>query len=80
MAGKDITNFPDLKADGGLGTFSMTTFDRVNPFYTDDGINSHRGFSLFGTERLTLTSYACEMEELALSVNIQWTLRDCNEE
>ena len=72
LAGGYATDLPDLKEDWGLGRFSMTLFDRVSPFYTYDGINSHIGLSIFATEWLTLTGYVLELEEPALSVNIQW--------
>jgi len=80
LAGGCATDLPDLNADWGLGTFSMTLLDRISPFYTYDGINSHIGISLFATERLTLTCYALEMEEFALSVNFQWSLGEKGEE
>ena len=72
LAGGYATDLPDLEEDWGLGTFSMTLYDRASPFYTYDGINSHIGLSLFATDWLTLTGYVREMEEPALSANVQW--------
>ena len=80
LAGGYATDLPDLQEDWVLGTFSMTLFDRVSPFYTYDGINSHIGLSFFATEWLTLTSYILEMEEPALSVNVQWSSGETEEE
>lgn len=58
----------------------MTLYDRVSPFYTYDGINSHIGLSLFVTEWLTLTGYVLEMEEAALSLSVQWSFGEKQEE
>ena len=80
LAGGYATDLPDLQEDWGLGTFSMTLFDRVSPFYIYDGINSHIGFSYFATEWLTLTGYSLEMEQPALSVNFQWSFGKKEEE
>jgi len=52
----------------------------MSPFYTYDGINSHIGLSFFATEWLTLTGYMLEMEESALSVNVQWSFGEKQEE
>lgn len=79
LAGGYATDLPDFQDDWGLGTLSMTFFDRVSPFYTYDGINSHIGLSFFATEWLSFTGYALEMEEPALSVNIQWSLCETEE-
>jgi len=80
LAGGYATDVPDLKEDWGLGTFSLTLFDRVSPFYTYDGINSHIGLSLFATEWLTLTGYVLEMEEAAVSLSVQWSFGEKEEE
>jgi hypothetical protein len=72
LAGGYATDIPDLKEDWGLGTFSMTLFDRVSPLYTYDGVNSHIGLTWFTTEWLAFTGYMLEMEEPALSVTVQW--------
>ena len=72
LAGGYATDLPDVEEEWGLGTLSMTLFDRASPFYTYDGINSHIGLSLFAKEWLTLTGYYLEMEESALSASIQW--------
>ena len=80
LAGGYATDFPDLKEDWILGTFSMTLFDRASPFYTYDGVNSHVGLSFFATEWLTLTGYALEMEELAVSASVQWELGEKEDE
>jgi len=53
---------------------SLTLFDRFSPFYSYDGVNSHAGVSYFVNEWLTVTGYALEMEELALSAGVQWDL------
>jgi hypothetical protein len=74
LVGGYATDLPDLKEDWVLGTFSLTLFDRVSPFYTYDGVNSHVGLSYFATEWLTLTGYALEMEEFAVSVSVKWDL------
>ena len=80
LAGGYARDLPDLKEDWVLGTFSLTLFDRVSPLYTYDGINSHIGLSLFATEWLSLTGYALEMEELALSANVQWSFGEKEDE
>lgn len=80
LAGGYATDLPDFREDWGLGTLSVTLFDRVSPFYTYDGINSHVGLSFFATEWLTLTGYMLEMEEPALSVNVQWCFGEKEEE
>ena len=72
LAGGYATDLPDLREDWGLGSLSLTLFDRVAPFYSYDGVNSHAGLSVFATEWLTLTGYALEMENLAVSVSVQW--------
>ena len=74
LAGGYATDLPDLREDWGLGSLSLTLFDRVSPFYSYDGVNSHAGLSVFATEWLTLTGYALEMEKLAVSVSVQWEL------
>jgi len=80
IAGGYATDFPDLQENWGLGTVSLTFFDRLSPFYIYDGINSHAGVSVFATESLTLTGYALEMEEPAVMVGIQWTFGEDNNE
>ncbi len=72
VAGGYATDLPDMQEDWVLGLLSLTLYDRVSPFYTFDGINSHVGLSYFATEWLTLTAYALEMSDFALSVVIQW--------
>ncbi len=72
LTGGFATDIPDFEEAWGLGTFSMTLFDKVSPFYTYDGINSHVGLSYFATDWLTLTGYYLEMEEAALSVSLKW--------
>jgi hypothetical protein len=79
-AGGYATDLPDLEEDWGLGTVSLTLFDRVSPFYTYDGVNSHVGLSYFATEWLTLSGYGLEMETLALSAAIQWQFGEGEEE
>ncbi len=80
LAGGYAKDLPDLEEDWGLGTFSITLFDRASPFYTYDGINSHVGLSLFATDWLTFTGYVLEMEEAAMSVNIQWSFVEKEED
>ena len=72
VAGGYATDLPDLEESWGLATAALTLFDRVSPFYTYDGVNSHAGLSYFATDWLTVTAYALEMEEPAVSVGIQW--------
>lgn len=72
VAGGYATDLPDFQEDWGLGTLTLTFFDRVSPFYTYDGINSHLGLSVFATDLLTLTGYYLELEEAAIMVSIQW--------
>ena len=72
LTGGYATDLPDMREDWGLGTFTLTLFDRVSPFYTYDGVNLHVGLSLFATDWLTLTGYVVEMEEPAASVGTQW--------
>ena len=80
LVGGYATDLPDLKEDWVFWTFSLTLFDRVSPFYTYDGVNSHVGLSYFATEWLTLTGYALEMEELAVSVSVKWDLGEDEDE
>jgi len=80
LAGGYATDLPDMEESWGLGTLSLTLYDRVSPFYTYDGINSHVGLSYFLTEWLTLTGYLLEMEESALSVSVQWNLGEAEPE
>ena len=80
LAGGYATDFPDLEKNWGLGTFSMTIYDRVSPFYLYDGINSHAGLSFFATDWITLSGYMLEMEAPALSVNLQWAFGGREEE
>ena len=80
LAGGYATDLPDLREDWGLASLSLTLFDRVSPFYSYDGVNSHVGLSYFATEWLTLTGYALEMDELALSVSVQWELGEEEDE
>ena len=72
LAAGYATDLPDLEEDWFLGTVSMLLFDKVSPFYSYDGINSHAGLSFSATDWLSLTAYALEMEELALSAGVQW--------
>ena len=62
----------DFEEEWGLGTVSVTLFDLVSPFYSYDGISSHAGASVFATDWLTLTGYALEMEDFAVTVGLQW--------
>ena len=71
MAGGYATDLPYFTEEWGLGTFSLTLFDRVSPLYTFDGVNSHLGLTLFATEWLSLTGFLLEIEEPALSVSLQ---------
>lgn len=80
LAGGYATDLPDLKKDWGMGTFSMTFYDRFSPFYTYDGVGSHLGLTFFATEWLSLSGYLLEMEELALSISIQWIFSERNKE
>ncbi|MCJ2512498.1 MAG: hypothetical protein LN409_03995 [Candidatus Thermoplasmatota archaeon] len=80
MAGGYATDLPDLREDWGLASLSLTLFDRVSPFYSYDGVNSHVGLSFFATEWLTLIGYALEMEDLAVSVSVQWELGEKEDE
>ncbi|MCD4652532.1 hypothetical protein K8T06_01195, partial [bacterium] len=66
------TDIPDVKEHWGLGTFSMTLFDRVSPFYTYDGENFHVGLSVFVVDWLTITGHYLEMETAAVSVSLKW--------
>ena len=79
-AGGYATDIPDFEENWILGTFSMTFYDRVSPFYTYDGINSHIGLSLFPVEWLILSGYYLEMEEPAVSVGLQWGFGEEGEE
>lgn len=80
LAGGYATDFPDATNDWWLGTVSLTLYDRVSPFYTYDGINSHLGLSWFATDWLTLSGYSLEMEQAALSATVQWPLGEKDEE
>ena len=80
LAGGYATDLPDIEKDWGLGSFSLTLFDRVSPFYTYDGINSHLGLSYVATEWLTLSGYSLEMENAALSVQFEWSFGTQDEE
>ncbi|MFH1314250.1 MAG: hypothetical protein ABIJ00_13625 [Candidatus Eisenbacteria bacterium] len=73
-SGGYATDLPDMREDWGLGSFTATLFDRVSPFYTYDGASSHAGLSFFATDWLTLTGYALEMEETAVSASLQWCI------
>lgn len=74
VAGGYATDFPDWKETWGLGTFSVTLFDRIRPFYLYDGIHSHGGLSYFAADWLTFTGYWLELDAPAVSVHLQWTL------
>jgi hypothetical protein len=74
LSGGYATDLPDLAEDWGLGTVAFTLFDRVNPFYTYDGVNSHLGLALFATDWLTLTGYFLELEEPGIMAAGQWGL------
>lgn len=80
VAGGYATDIPDFEENWGLGTFAVTLFDRVSPFYIYDGINSHIGYSFFLAEWLTLSGYVLEMEEPAVSVGLQWCFTEEEEE
>ena len=66
------TDLTDLEEGWGMASAALTLFDRISPFYTYDGVNSHAGLSYFATDWLTVTAYALEMEQAALMVGIQW--------
>lgn len=66
VAGGYATDIPDFEENWSLGTFSVTLFDRVSPFYIYDGINSHLGLSFFPTEWITLSGCILEMEKPAV--------------
>jgi hypothetical protein len=74
LVGGYATDLPDWQEDWGLGTITLTLFERVSPFYTYDGVNSHAGLTFFVSDWLTLTGYALEMEESAVSAGAQWGL------
>ena len=80
VAGGYATDIPDFEENWILGTISVTFVDRVSPFYTYDGINSHIGISFFPAEWLILTGYYLEMEEPAVSVGLQWGFGEEEEE
>lgn len=80
LAAGYATDLPDSREDWGLGTFTLTLYDRVTPFYTYDGVSSHIGLSFFATDWLTLTGYALEMEEPAVSAGIQWCFGEKKDE
>ena len=67
------TDLPDFEEDWGLASAALTFKDRVSPFYTYDGINSHLGLSVFANDWLTLTGYYLEMEEAGIMAAIQWS-------
>jgi len=79
-AGGYATDIPDFEENWILGTFTMTFYERVSPFYTYDGINSHLGVSLFPVEWLILSGYYLEMEEPAVSAGLQWGFGEEGEE
>jgi hypothetical protein len=72
LAGGYATDLPDFHEDWGLGTLTLTLFDRVSPFYSYDGINSHLGLSVFAMEWLTMTGYYLELEEPGAMAAAQW--------
>jgi hypothetical protein len=72
LAGGYATDLPDFEEDWGLGTVTLTFFDRVSPFYTYDGVNPHIGLSVFATDWLMLTGYYLELEEPAVLAAVQW--------
>lgn len=72
LAGGYAADLPDFEEDWGLGTLTLTFYDRVSPFYTYDGVNSHVGLSVFATDWLTLTGYYLELEEPAIMAAVQW--------
>jgi hypothetical protein len=80
LAGGYATDLPDLEEDWGLGTVTLTFFDRVSPFYTYDGINSHLGLSVFAADWLTLTGYYLELEEPSVMASVQWGLGGIEDE
>ena len=80
IAGGYATDIPDFEENWILGTFAMKFYERVSPFYTYDGINSHLGLSLFPVEWLILSGYYLEMEEPAVSVGLQWGFGEEEEE
>jgi len=72
LAAGYATDLPDFEEDWGLASATLTFKDRVSPFYTYDGINSHVGLSVFATDWLTLTGYYLEMEEPGIMAAVQW--------
>ena len=72
IAGGYATDLPDLEENWGLASVALTLFDRVSPFYSYDGVNSHAGVAYFATDWLTVSAYALEMEQAALMVGFQW--------
>ncbi len=73
LSGGYATDMPDFDEDWGLGTLSLTFYDKLSPFYTYDGINSHLGLTWFATDWLNLTGFYLEMENPAVSAAVQWT-------
>jgi hypothetical protein len=63
LAGGYATDLPDFEEDWGLGTLTLTFFDRVSSFYTYDGINSHLGLAVFATDWLTRGSSGVPVEK-----------------
>ncbi len=72
LAAGYATDLPDFEEDWGLGTLTLTFFDRASSFYTYDGINSHLGLAVFATDWLTLTGYYLEFEEPGIMAAVQW--------
>ena len=65
------TDLPDLEEEWGLGTLGSTFYNRISPFYSYNGVNSHAGLSYFASDWLTPTAYALEMEEGTMLENPQ---------
>ena len=80
VSGGYATDIPDFEENWLLGTLSVTLFDRLSPFYIYDGINSHIGLSFFPADWLILSGYVLEMEEPAVSVGLQWSFGEEEEE
>lgn len=73
LSGGYATDMPGFDEDWGLGTLSLTFYEKLSPFYTYDGINSHLGLTWLATDWLNLTGFYLEMEEPAVSATVQWS-------
>jgi len=75
VSGGYATDMPDFDEHYGLANAGITLMERVSPFYTYDGRNSHVGIACYPTEWLVLTGYYLELEEPAISVGFKWDFR-----